>query len=418
MTDQRYRPVVALDMDGVIRALTNLPSEQLVAHTITMTRDNYPHGFMHGEPEWDDDGLSTEVEYFSRVGVEWVRDLVRRGVDVRWATTWQEFANVYFSPVLGLPDLPVAVGVPGKRSLSPGGWKAWQLAQRFDGRPLVLVDDEPGEGRRCLMAGRRPADRPLTRIHRVTTFLTGLRAPDVAALETWLTLASAPEGHRTLRAQHLAELEEQQRAAGGMLTPAQAELHAALRGLFGTSTAAIWPLIDLVDEDRVSEATAHAVLDDWGPEVAPRAADFVTVLREHQPTRDAPAAPSPGNAWAEIVGPAYSTASFAKALHTTPNDVLSDADDLRILRVYAADGVPVYPAFQVSNGIVAPGLQQVLRTLQSGSADPWMWALWLNAEPTITKTGDARETHIDRLHAGHLNEVLLAANRTAAAWSA
>lgn len=203
-----------------------------------------------------------------------------------------------------------------------------------------------------------------------------------------------------------------------MLTPAQAELHAVLRELFGTSTAAIWPLIDLVDEDRVSEATVHAVLEGWGPEVAPSTADVMTVLREHRPTQDAPAAPSPGSAWADILGPAYTTDSFAKVLHTTPNDVLADADDQRILRVYAADGVPLYPAFQVSNGVIAPGLQQVLRTLRSGSADPWMWALWLNAEPAPTKTGDARETHIDRLHAGHLKEVLIAATHTAAAWSA
>lgn len=203
-----------------------------------------------------------------------------------------------------------------------------------------------------------------------------------------------------------------------MLTPAQAELHAALRELFGTSTAAIWPLIDLVDEDRVSEATVREALDEWGPEVAPRVADVMSVLREHQPAQDAPAAPSRGSAWGEILGPAYTTDSFAKVLHTTPNDVLSDADDLRILRVYAADGGPLYPAFQVSSGIVAPGLQQVLRTLRSGVADPWMWALWLNATPATTGTGDARETHIDCLHAGHLKEVLLAATHTAAAWSA
>ena len=38
----------------------------------------------------------------------WIRSLLGRGVDVGWATTWEHYANEVFSPLLGVPALPLA----------------------------------------------------------------------------------------------------------------------------------------------------------------------------------------------------------------------------------------------------------------------------------------------------------------------
>jgi hypothetical protein len=57
------------------------------------------------------------------------------GAELAWATTWNDNANAWVGPVLGLPTLPVA---PAKR------WsKAETVVPWTEGRPFVWLDDEP-----------------------------------------------------------------------------------------------------------------------------------------------------------------------------------------------------------------------------------------------------------------------------------
>jgi hypothetical protein len=125
-------PVWLLDIDGVINALSSRPS----------TRD-WPVG------GW------REVEAESAHGLRWpilaaqpvldfialVHDTGR--AEIRWHTTWQEFAN-NVSRSLGLPEFAVQ---PAPEFDEPLGFTWWKLpaAHRVlveEGRRLVWTDDD------------------------------------------------------------------------------------------------------------------------------------------------------------------------------------------------------------------------------------------------------------------------------------
>lgn len=218
MSDPKYHPVVAIDMDGVLRlppTRPGSPARDLISAEITYRSDAFPT-LHHSEPPWDENGEYTDEdgEEFSRTGVEWVHDLLRRDIDVVWATTWQHHANTYFSPVLGLPELPVAIVGDGSRFEDPLFWKAAELSSdpRWVGRPLMWVDDDIPVGW-AIENRRRPKDRALTLSFRVGSPWDGLRAREVVELDAWLTLASAPEGHAELRRRRRRRSQQVRRAA-------------------------------------------------------------------------------------------------------------------------------------------------------------------------------------------------------------
>lgn len=218
----RLRPVVAFDVDGVLRVRKYEPrigsadvsqyhSEQvLFSSEITMSQNEYPTLF-HGKPRWDEQGKSTHTEHFSVAGAELIRSIVEgQTAEAVWATTWQRWANSYFAEPLGIPEIPVAVVSLEENYFhcSPS-WKTYQLSRQFDGRPLIWLDDNmpdrPGED---LAGQRRPIDRALTLSYRVNPF-TGITPEDVEAIDSWLQLASTPEGQAELRAKHAQELKDQ-----------------------------------------------------------------------------------------------------------------------------------------------------------------------------------------------------------------
>ncbi len=77
-----YRPVVAVDVDGVLRLRRGKAPDAdrlgAFAAKVTVRRDAYPHVF-HSPPMWSEDGLSTKRSLFSGVGAAWVRSLLDRG---------------------------------------------------------------------------------------------------------------------------------------------------------------------------------------------------------------------------------------------------------------------------------------------------------------------------------------------------
>ncbi len=213
MNVQRFRPVVAIDLDGVLRIPPTREGspvrEGIISAQITFRRDAYPT-LHHSQPHWDECGEFTDEdgEEFSGVGVAWVHDLIRRSVEVVWATTWQDHANTYFSPILGFPKLPVAIVDNGSSFRDPSEWKIAQLGEdpRWAGRPLAWVDDDipPGwdlERTRC------PRDKAITLSHRVASSWRGLVQRDVDHLDAWLALASTPDGQAELRRRRRAELQ-------------------------------------------------------------------------------------------------------------------------------------------------------------------------------------------------------------------
>lgn len=211
MTDQRFRPVVAVDIDGVLRIAppprTGRKAPGAFSATITMHRDRYPT-FLHREPDWDDDDTWTDTHWFSGIGAAWVRDLLARDIDAVWATTWQHSANAHFAEILGLPELPVAVHGSGYFSESSALWKARKLSRQFDGRPLLWVDDNPLWDLRFDRL-RRPHDRAVTNAHWIKSWHNGITARDVTEMNDWLAMVATPEGQQELRHRRRREMNRQ-----------------------------------------------------------------------------------------------------------------------------------------------------------------------------------------------------------------
>lgn len=211
----RLKPVVAIDVDGVVRIhkYPGMEDDGLIPVEITMTEDEYPELF-HGQPRWGESGKVTHENHFAPTAVSFIRAMIDHpNREPVWATTWQRWANHYFVEPLGLEELPVAVVTLEPRELnryrSSPAWKSAQLSRQFDGRPLVWIDDNmperPGED---LAERRRPIDRAITLSYRINPFL-GITAEDIEEIEAWLALASTEAGQKELRVRRAKELRDQ-----------------------------------------------------------------------------------------------------------------------------------------------------------------------------------------------------------------
>ncbi|MEV6107487.1 hypothetical protein AB0M28_22685 [Streptomyces sp. NPDC051940] len=108
--------------------------------------------------------------------------LLALGCSLVWATTWQHDANVWISPRLGLPSLPV-VDWPDLAEPPHGlHWKTPALVDWAAGRPFAWVDDEIGARDRSWVAAVHPGRALLRHVdHR-----RGLTDGDFAAVEEWV----------------------------------------------------------------------------------------------------------------------------------------------------------------------------------------------------------------------------------------
>lgn len=271
----RYRPVVAVDVDGVLRLSRRKVADAdllgAFAAEVTVRRDAYPHVF-HSPPMWDDDGVSTKRHLFSGVGAAWLRSLLDRGIDVVWATTWQEHANTYFAPTLGIPPLPVAVRGAREEEWGPAEWKSVRLAAGFPGRPLLWVDDMPPVWAGYqLDALRKPNDRALTRLQWVRDSAVGITPDDVAEMDAWLELASTLDGQRELRWRRRREqeyrrdeadrLEYGSRSRGRRARRMRAALFAAIPKDGYAASANITRY--LLDHDDIDLALVREIAREW-----------------------------------------------------------------------------------------------------------------------------------------------------------
>ncbi len=122
------------------------------------------------------------------------------------------------------------------------------------------------------------------------------------------------------------------------------------------------------------------------------------------------------NPWAVIIGPCYRASSIARELGWTSEQVAAAAASLTLLELETDDEVLLYPAFQIWEGRLVDGLGEVLQVLSTGTASTWTWAQWLNTA-VDDETGEDAPSAIEQLRAGKLDDVLLDARHTAAAWS-
>lgn len=135
------RPVIAVDVDGVLAAG---PTTTSVAHRVHVPSERLPASpFIRGHGATD---MDVVVHLDPTVGV-WITSL-RRHADAYWASTWEHLANEVIAPLLGIEPLPLALTVADNpprfgyaRDADSVGWKASVLRERFNGRPLVWIDD-------------------------------------------------------------------------------------------------------------------------------------------------------------------------------------------------------------------------------------------------------------------------------------
>lgn len=119
------------------------------------------------------------------------------------------------------------------------------------------------------------------------------------------------------------------------------------------------------------------------------------------------------NPWAETVGPCYTMASMARTLGWTETEVLEAGRELRVLMLRTADDVYLFPAFQLHDGKIVEGLQDILLLLQTGTAGRWTWSQWLNV--ALPEHDPPR--NISLLYEGRLEEAIRDARHDAWAWS-
>lgn len=120
--------------------------------------------------------------------------------------------------------------------------------------------------------------------------------------------------------------------------------------------------------------------------------------------------------WADIVGPCFTSGGLQQELGVGRAAISKAVREGRAIRLDTSDRRTLYPAFQVRNRALVPGLSQVLTALRRGSDDPWTWAHWLNTPaPGASRRELARP--IDRLadgdHVGVVASAGLAADSRA-----
>lgn len=122
------------------------------------------------------------------------------------------------------------------------------------------------------------------------------------------------------------------------------------------------------------------------------------------------------NPWADIVGPCYTSGALQKELGVGRAALSKAVRERRALRLDTSDRRTLYPAFQVRNRSLVPGLADVLTVLGSRMDDPWTWAHWLNTPPSA-ESGRDRLRPIDRLADGDHSGVIAAARLVAGSWA-
>ena len=181
-------PLLFLDVDGPLNPFAAKPSRRPDGY---QTHRMTPQRWMAAECAQ----LAAQGRPFKRAKPlrVWLNPahgpaLLALPVELVWATTWEQDANEWIGPVLGLPALPV-VHWPehsSRPAQDPDSlfWKTKPLAEYAAGRPFAWVDDQitMADWRWC--ATQHPAPTLLQPIHPAR----GLTPSDFATLDRWAQL--------------------------------------------------------------------------------------------------------------------------------------------------------------------------------------------------------------------------------------
>lgn len=159
MTEKQL-PIWWLDIDGVINAF---PKRQKT-YNLSWNGANCP------VPD-EEDGIVRVFPITWRTEVvDFINGIHRDGLaEIRWLTTWGNYARTHFAPLVGLDDFPVidykppASGAPENVVWLPTWWKLGVLRKTPDieQRRFIFTDDDLGKESKAIIRRDIAGDEPL-----------------------------------------------------------------------------------------------------------------------------------------------------------------------------------------------------------------------------------------------------------------
>ncbi|MFB6885811.1 hypothetical protein ACFCY8_33825 [Streptomyces noursei] len=176
------KPLLLLDVDGVLNPLRVRPGQEPDGFRRHFMRprawiDQHPHLLESDVPD-------LPVWLHPDHGEE----LLDLPYDLVWATTWENDANHFIGPAIGLPSLPVITWTAPHAYPADGTYfKTADIVRYAAGRPFAWVDDQLGQADRDYVARHHPGPALLYD----TDDATGLDLDDFEALAQWTDTISA-----------------------------------------------------------------------------------------------------------------------------------------------------------------------------------------------------------------------------------
>jgi hypothetical protein len=164
------KPLVMFDVDGVVNLGLFLSSAQ-------RGRLRSDQGWYSGRAGARHDPYATRIV----LNREWgplIRSIAEAGAEIAWATRWEEAANTWIAPLLGLPSLRYVSGAAGALR------KAYRVVPWAEGRPWAWLDDEPEELQIATGMMSRAGGTPFLPV--LTERTTGLTEEHADSVKKWL----------------------------------------------------------------------------------------------------------------------------------------------------------------------------------------------------------------------------------------
>jgi hypothetical protein len=157
------RPLVLLDVDGVLNLGMFATSRQ-------RGRLIYKEGWYGGRAGND---LYGNRVLLNPAWGAMLRSLAETGAELAWASGWQQEANWYIGPLLGLPELRYAPAVHRR--------KAYTVVPWTEGRPWAWLEDYEDELQVASALSQRRPHLPV-----LVDRKTGLAQENVDEVAAWL----------------------------------------------------------------------------------------------------------------------------------------------------------------------------------------------------------------------------------------
>ncbi|MFG1941419.1 HAD domain-containing protein [Nonomuraea sp. NPDC048826] len=168
------KPLLLLDVDGVLNP-TGHPTPDFRRYRCTIGSSVYT------------------VHLNQRHGPRLLELALETGAELVWATTWEQHANEWIAPRIGLPSLPVIGMRPDDRIGGEHGemFKTRRVAEYVGGRPFVWFDDQVYQEDENYLRARQGTGEFLL-IH--VPARQGLTSQHLAVAREWLTLTGFSQG--------------------------------------------------------------------------------------------------------------------------------------------------------------------------------------------------------------------------------